>query len=55
VKKTKFTNSPHPRTNIKEGFQSLLKAKNPIILVLLTIPATIKPAPKSKPTKKMTN
>jgi hypothetical protein len=48
-------NKPDPRTNIKEGFQSFPKAKNPIMFDLLTIPATKSPAPKISPVKKIIN
>lgn len=51
-KTIKLTMTPAPRTNINDGFQLLLKAKNIDIFDLLTIPATKSPAPKINPTKK---
>lgn len=55
MKNIKLTANPQPRTNIKEGFQSLPKAKKLIIFVLLTIPETKRPIPKTRPTRKRTN
>lgn len=55
VKVTTLTVKPTPRTNINEGFQSLVNAKKDKIFVLLTIPATNKPQPNMMPTRKRTN
>lgn len=51
VKVTILTANPAPRTNISDGFQSLVNAKKLIMLVLLTIPDTKSPHPKTNPTK----
>jgi len=50
-----LTANPHPRTNIKEGFQSFPKARKLMMLDLLTIPETMSPAPKINPTRNRTN
>lgn len=55
VKKIRLITTPAPRTNSREGFQSGPNAKNMIILDLLTIPATSRPAPKINPTKNTMN
>jgi hypothetical protein len=49
----KFTITPHPRTNINDGFHSFPKPKKPIMFDLLTIPATNNPEPNIIPTMKV--
>jgi hypothetical protein len=55
VKTIKLTIKPHPSTNKSDGFQSVPNDKNLIILDRRTIPATNKPNPNIKPTKKTIN
>ena len=45
--------TPQPSTKRREGFQSLLIHKKERIFLLLVIPATKRPMPKRKPTRKL--